>query len=734
MKELELLAPAGSLTTLKAVVNAGADAVYLGGEMFGARAYADNFTQEELFEGIDYGHRNNCRVILAVNTLLKEEELKKHLYEYILPYYERGIDAVIVQDFGVMGFLHEQFPDLPLHTSTQMTVTGVDGAKFLVKHGASRIVMARELSFAEIRKIHDAVDVELEGFVHGALCYCYSGQCLLSSMLGGRSGNRGRCAQPCRLPYEVLDVQGKAIGKAENYILSPKDLCTIDNIPKLAECGLYSFKIEGRMKQAEYAAGVVSIYRKYMDDYLKGGKDNFHVSREDQKKLLELGNRSGFTSGYYDMHNGREMMTLDRPGHTKGDEALQEQVRSAYIDHEKKEQVSGKLWLEKGNKAKLEVFGKERKAEGFGDVVQQADKRPLTEEMVREKLLKTGNTPYYFDKLEIIMDKDVFLPVQALNKLRREVLDRLAAAENEPYRRKTVEELSYAAFVIPKQRLNEKNEPFLAVSVETREAFDTVLSAWFVKRVYLDSMMFSQSGFEVELKEAVNLVHKAGKEAYFTFPAVFRGETRERYLKIWDKIEISGLDGFLIKSYDVLGFCKERKIQEERMILDHNMYTYSNAAKEAFWRSGILYDTAPLELNKRELSGRKNANSELILYGYLPLMISAQCVHKNMEGCDKKSQLRYLKDRYRKKFAVKNNCGECYNIIYNSSPLSLMHRKKEIAPLGFMSYRLQFTNEKRETIREILSLYEKLWQKEMDIKAVSYLKDYTNGHFNRGVE
>lgn len=734
MKKLELLAPAGSLTTLKAVVNAGADAVYLGGEMFGARAYADNFTQEELFEGIDYGHRNGCRVILAVNTLLKEEELKKHLYEYILPYYEQGIDAVIVQDFGVMGFLHEQFPKLPLHTSTQMTVAGVDGAKFLAEHGASRIVMARELSFAEIKEIHAAVDVELEGFVHGALCYCYSGQCLLSSMLGGRSGNRGRCAQPCRLPYEVLDVRGQAIGKAENYILSPKDLCTIDNIPKLAECGLYSFKIEGRMKQAEYAAGVVSIYRKYMDAYLKHGKENYHVSQEDKKKLLEFGNRSGFTSGYYDMHNGREMMTLDRPGHTKGNEALQEQVRSTYIDREKKETVSGKLWLWKGKKSRLEVTGKEQKAEIFGDVVQQADKRPLTEETVREKLLKTGNTPYVFEKLDIFMDEDIFLPVQSLNKLRREVLERLATAENEPYRRKKVEALSYAAFVGKERRMNAKTEALLTVSVETKEAFDTVLPVRFVKRIYLDSMMFSKSGFGAELKEAVDLAHKAGKEAYFIFPTIFRGETRSRYLKAWDKIETSGLDGFLIKSYDVLGFCREKKVPKEKLVLDHNMYTYSDAAKEAFRRSDILYDTAPLELNKRELSGRKNDNSELILYGYLPLMISAQCVHKNMEGCDKKSQLCYLKDRYRKKFGVKNNCTECYNIIYNSSPLSLIHRKQEIMPLGFMGCRLQFTNEKEETIREILSLYEKLWIKEMDVKSISYLDNYTNGHFNRGVE
>lgn len=434
-KKLELLAPAGSLTTLKAVVNAGADAVYLGGEMFGARAYANNFSKEELFEGIDYGHRHNCKVILAVNTLLKEEELKNHLYEYLLPYYERGIDAVIVQDFGVFEFLHRQFPLLPLHTSTQMTVTGVDGARFLADKGASRVVMAREMSFEEIKKIHDAVDIEIESFVHGALCYCYSGQCLFSSMLGGRSGNRGRCAQPCRLPYEVLSEDKKRIGRAENYILSPKDLCTIENIPRLAESGVYSFKIEGRMKQAEYAAGVVSIYRKYMDFYLEKGKEGYQVSNEDMQKLYDFGNRSGFTKGYYFMHNGKEMMTFDKPNHTKSNNALQEQIKKDYIDIEIKEKIYGNLRLQKEKPAMIEIAAEDHAVQVLGDTVQKAEKRPLTRENVLEKMKKTGNTPYEFAEFTVDMEEDVFLPIQSLNQLRRNALEQLEAGEMMQYRR-----------------------------------------------------------------------------------------------------------------------------------------------------------------------------------------------------------------------------------------------------------------------------------------------------------
>lgn len=734
-KKLELLAPAGSLATLKAVVNAGADAVYLGGELFGARAYANNFSKEELLEGIDYGHRNDCRVILAVNTLLKEKELKEQLFDYLLPYYEKGIDAVIVQDFGVMAWIKEQFPGLPIHTSTQMTVTGVEGAKFLASMGADRVVMARELSFSEIREIHEAVDVELEGFVHGALCYCYSGQCLFSSMLGGRSGNRGRCAQPCRLPYQVLNGAKKPLGRAENYILSPKDLCTIENIPKLAEAGIYSFKIEGRMKQAEYAAGVVSIYRKYMDRYLSYGATDYAVAKEDKKKLYDFGNRSGFTDGYYTKHNGKEMITFEKPNHTKSNDALQEQIRKQYIETEKKEQIKGKVFLQKGVPARMEVSLRELSVSVTGDVVQKAKNSPLKKENIYEKLNKTKSTPYEFESLEIIMEDDIFLPVQAINQLRRDVLTKLAREEAEAFVRKPVEKklIEYSD-----NSENLPGETCLSVSVETKEAFFASVKRAFVKRIYLDSQIFGQktSGKSEaeEMKELVKLAKEAGKEVYYIFPFVFRSSTKKRYEMFVEELKTVGFDGFLIKSYDEIGFCREHQISEEKLMLDHNMYTYTDFTRHSFASCGIKRDTAPLELNAKELMHRDNTDSEMILYGYLPLMVSAQCVHKNMQGCDKKRQISYLKDRYGKEFAVKNNCKDCYNVIYNVSPLSLMHQKKEILPMGFSWYRLCFTLETEKEAEHILDLYEKMWLQGKKKEEVSYLLDYTNGHFKRGVE
>ena len=260
----ELLAPAGCYESMTAAFAAGADAVYIGGSRFGARAYAENPDEDLLKRAIDYAHEKNRRLYLTVNTLLKDDELDG-LYDYLNPYYREGLDAVIVQDLGVLRYIRDVFPGLDIHASTQMGITSAYGARFLKELGATRIVTARELSLEEIRGIHESTDIEIESFIHGALCFCYSGQCLLSSMIGGRSGNRGRCAQPCRLPYDLYE-NGKRVNKKEKqYLLSPKDICTLELLPQLIESGVYSMKIEGRMKRPEYAAGVVRIYRRYLD-------------------------------------------------------------------------------------------------------------------------------------------------------------------------------------------------------------------------------------------------------------------------------------------------------------------------------------------------------------------------------------------------------------------------------------------------------------------------------------
>ena len=306
----ELLAPAGSYETMLVAFNAGADAVYVGGQKFGARAFAGNFNEEELVRAINYAHMFDKKLYLTVNTLIKEEEFSQ-LYDYIKPYYEAGLDAVIVQDIGVLKFIAGNFTALPIHCSTQMTITGEEFGEVLAENkSVTRIVTPRELNLAEIKKMYTVTGLEIESFVHGALCYCYSGQCLLSSIIGARSGNRGRCAQPCRLTFSNAEQ------KVDNkHLLSPKDLCTLEILPEIIETGVYSLKIEGRMKKPEYVASVVAIYRKYIDRYLKNGKKNYKVIQEDIDTLKDIYNRGGFTDGFYKRQNGSEMMTINRPNH-----------------------------------------------------------------------------------------------------------------------------------------------------------------------------------------------------------------------------------------------------------------------------------------------------------------------------------------------------------------------------------------------------------------------------------
>ena len=291
MKRVELLAPAGDMACFKAAVNAGADAIYLGGEEYGARAYASNFTTEELCEAICYAHLFDVKVYLTVNTLVKERELSG-LCDFIRPFYEVGLDGVIIQDFGVLQTLKSNFPGLELHGSTQMCVTGKYGAELLKEYGVSRVVPAREVSLDEMKEIK-ATGIEVEAFIHGAMCYCYSGQCLFSSFLGGRSGNRGRCAGPCRLPYT-------AFGQKEIYPLSLKDMCTLPILHELLDADIDSFKIEGRMKNPYYVAGVTAIYRKYIDLYYetKQNGKKYKVDQKDLDMLRKLYVRTELETGY----------------------------------------------------------------------------------------------------------------------------------------------------------------------------------------------------------------------------------------------------------------------------------------------------------------------------------------------------------------------------------------------------------------------------------------------------
>jgi putative protease len=713
LNTFELLAPAGSPEILRAVIAAGADAVYVGGRSFGARAYADNFSEEALTESIDFAHLYGKKVYLTVNTLIKNQEMDK-LYDYLLPYYERGLDAVLVQDLGAMRFIRENFPDLPVHTSTQMTVTGVEGARVLQQLGAERIVMAREVSLAEMKRIHDETGAELEAFVHGALCYCYSGQCLFSSMLGGRSGNRGRCAQPCRLPYSV---DGK-----ESYVLSLKDLCGIESLDKLREAGVYSLKIEGRMKQLSYAAGVVSVYRKAID--------TGSVTKADLKKLSELGSRCGFTDAYYYRKNGADMVTFKKPNYEK-------KCEENYEYTVQKIKLCGRLTLQNKKPAFYEVSTEDKSFSfGVGGMeVMPAAKKPLDREDVKKRMEKTGDTCFEMQDIGIELDDNVFLPNGELNRLRREALEGLKQAMLSPYFRKNDGCKPKTKISLQSGEATKERPQTLVFSalIENRDQISPILAAERISRVYLDYLTYDMPNDFKVLKADADKCRAAGKEVYFALPRIFRAETSDFFINYIDDIKTVRFDGFLVRNYEEINFVKEY-MEECELIADHSLYTYNDLATEAFAGLGFSKNTVPLELNRGEIKHRFNAKSEVVIYGRYPLMTSAGCVHANTAGCDKKPATTFLSDRYRTKFPVKNVCSACYNVVYNSLPVMLFSQLKELERAGISEFRLDFTVESSEEAEEVIALLDEFAAGNISKYPTKWQDRYTNGHYKRGVE
>lgn len=702
-KDFELLAPAGSLEILKGVIESGADAVYVGGSMFGARAYANNFTEEELLEAIDFAHLRGVKVYLTVNTLIKNSEFSK-LYDYLLVYYKRGLDAVIVQDLGVVKAIHEYFPSMEIHTSTQMTVTGADGVRFLSQFGVTRVVMAREVSLAEMKRIHEETGMELEAFVHGALCYSYSGQCLFSSILGGRSGNRGRCAQPCRLPYTVE-------GKKDEYILSLKDMCGIKALDKLHDAGVYSLKIEGRMKQLEYACGVVKYYRSYIDSMKP-------VTDADYDRIKALGNRCGFTDRYYFDHNGSDMVTYVKPNFVSNAAEPSPEKRKLSIE--------GELVLREGEPGSLTVKRGDVTYKASIEPVSAALKAPLDKKAAIDRINKTGDTDFEFSHIKAQIGENVFVPNGAINKLRRDAISGLCDKLLKKYYRDDARYADMSGLTaIPEHVVKSDaahdeaiNDYTTICSCMTRAQLDTLIGYECFDEFYLDFDMYDRKTLIQQFADDVKSLTKRNKKVYLMLPTIFRADSSDYFVSIAKELDKVSFEGFVVKNYEEL-YLTENLFTGKKVILDHNMYTFNDVSKSAFFEHGVSGDTVPLELNSREIMHRNNIGSQMIVYGYYPLMTTANCVHKNTKGCDKKQKLIYLKDRYNKSFAVCNNCKECYNTIYNSLPTMLTKNISKLKEAGIRSFRYSFTIETPKQIKAV-----------MDDKVA----EYTNGHYKRGVE
>lgn len=713
----ELLSPAGDFECFLAAIAAGADAVYAGGDRFGARAYAKNFNSDELKEAIERSHLFDRKFYLTVNTILKNNEISE-LYDYIAPLYEAGLDGVIVQDLGVISVLSGMFPKLPLHASTQMAVTDIEGVRLLADMGIKRIVPARELSLSEIRKIYEATGMELECFIHGALCYSYSGKCLFSSILGGRSGNRGRCAQPCRLPYN---------GK---YILSARDLMTLDILPELIGAGIASFKIEGRMKSKEYVATVTGIYRKYIDRFFDAQDEEYFVEQYDREQLDKIYTRSGHCDGYYNIRNGRSMISVDKPSYASGDDEDLKSLFQKYAGKDIKIMTEAKVKACKGEKLRLEFNCKGCSTVYYGEIVEASRKSPTGSEDIRKQIDKTGGTCFEFSEIDITCDDDIFIPVSSLNRARREGLQLLKDKIALKYRRNADEALVYNECIKESIRPSDDNKHYKKPKVNCRidriDMLDQVIGYDLADMITINVSAVNESN----IASVTEKIHDHGKAVFFALPQIIRNGYLERNPYILNILKNGMADGITVDNYESLYFLRERRFKGV-ILSDLHMYAANDDAVNAYESSGIDVITYPVELNLKELKDLELKGGEFILYGRIPMMVSAQCVMKTQDRCIKDNGVSYIRDRYGNSFPCVRECGECFNTILNSVPTMITRIDDLTKALKPYSYRIHFTVESSSEIDKILSLYDDIFAKrEFEDPGT----DHTLGHLKRGVE
>ncbi len=769
-RAVELLAPAGSMEAFRGAVNAGADAVYLAGRRFGARAYADNFDEEELTEAIDRAHLLGVRVYLTVNVLTRQDELED-LGRFVSAMYRVGLDGVIVQDLGTAAHLHRLCPELELHASTQMSVTGPEAVRFLKKQGFVRVVPARELSLQEIVLLKKE-GIEIESFVHGAMCYSYSGRCLMSSFLGGRSGNRGRCAGTCRLPYRIVDGNGQPLGTDGTcYPISMRDMCVLPILPELMDAGIDSFKIEGRMKKPEYAAGTTAIYRKYIDRFYawdkSGRPGRWQIEKEDLEKLYQLYIRTELCRGYYHVRNGREMVTVREPGYKGADPEQLERIRSTYLQKDRKREICGEAEICAGKPATLRVWtaeetgrreGSERKeagrpvpetggkgspcAEGRAATelpVQEARSRALTREEIYEKLSRTGASPFSFRDLQVTTDGHAFLPVSALGELRRKALEELTEACRAEWRKggdASLRDGSKAAKCTPLAEVSRAAEraslaeasPYLMIMVQSLGQAEAVL-AW--SREYAGRIELILDGEAGECGAQIrDFIRRENREipVLAALPYVLRETDREWLRRFYDQ-NYDIFYGFVTRSLEELEFLIEEEY-DNKVIVDSGLYVW-NRESEAVLRNSVrrpekMQIVLPMELDRKELyrtfagdegKGEQGGLSDKILpvYGRIPLMITANCVRKTGGQCTGRRQPEGaqgaycgLSDRKGTVFPVRTDCRHCQNVVYNSVPLSLHKFAEDPLWRGVRALLVSFTTENRQKIFEVLNVYSSL--------------------------
>lgn len=712
---MELLSPAGNYEAFLAAVKAGADAVYIGGNKYGARAYADNFSDEEIISAIHYAHLFNVKVYLTVNTLIKEKEWRDVL-EYVRPFYHAGLDACIVQDIGLISVFNKEFATMECHVSTQGFATDVNSVLLYKSLGASRVVLARELSLDEIVDIKDKCDIEIETFIHGSMCYSYSGQCLLSSCLGGRSGNRGRCAGPCRLPYSVIS-DGKESDEA--YYLSMKDQCTLEMIPQLIDAGIDSLKIEGRMKKPEYTAFVTAIYRKYIDKYTKNPEAKYVVDKNDLDNLRHIYMRTEIGTGYYNIRNGKSMITLDNPAYSGNDDALMEKIRKDYLSEPRKYPVKMVANICQGEELSVYMTDNDREITVTGPIIEESINHPATREEIIPKLSKLGDTPFCLDSIEVNITGNCFVPVKVLNDLRREAVEKLK------------EEIFLTDFPVyrhmPLKPLYERDKETFdrksIVSIMSEDQFTVVNST--CSDIYIlvhHSLINRLTDFCNEAKANGNIV-------FVNFPHILRTENDKYYEELFEKVNASDVAGIMVHNFGSIALVGKYNYKGF-VLYGSGLYAWNRQSIEFFKRytdAGVVSN----ELSEYEANDLESDNY-VCIYGKLPLMHSANCILKTSNRCMKNSgnPWEFLKDRKNVCFPAFRDCKVCENIIFNSVPTSL-HDTVIKGKISRNNSLISFTDEDCSTVKDVLNAYEECFQGSG--KALTGI-NYTKGYWKRGVE
>jgi putative protease len=700
--KMELLSPAGSFEALRAAVYNGADSVYLGGGSFNARQYAKNFEKEELEAAANLCRRNGVNLYLTLNTLVSDRE--ENQFFKAAAYANRiGITGVIVQDLGMAKTIRAAFPDLLVHGSTQMSIHNLAGVEEAARMGLSRVVLARELPLEDIAYICKRSPIEIEVFIHGALCVCYSGQCYFSGQIGERSGNRGRCAQVCRLPYGINQKKNKV------FPMSLKDLCGAKYVKALEDMGVKSLKIEGRMKRPEYVAVVTEIYKKLI-------RTGHPPTRRDLERLELIFSRQGFTDGYLTKKLGRHMFGV-RQEEENGKEyhKLLADARKTLdpSNAPKRIRVDLSCMLHKGKPAYLKAVDEdENSAWAKGDVVEAAKTRPITLMDIQTQLEKTGGTPYFVRSVTADLEEGISIPLSAINKLRRKALDEISNKRMEPPVR------SYMPFAPLPGILPSKKKVDFSVSVKNESQINDRLLELKPQRIYMPLWNIEKN------LACINRIQRAGVKLCATMPRVVYDSEKKQVEKMLDTVLEEGVQSALCGNIGQIQLLLDLGFSVHG---DFGLNVFNSRSILALKEMGLSSFTASFELAAAQIRHlKKYLPTEIIVYGRLPLMLTANCLLGEKPLCDKQCDGNsMLIDRKGEAFLTMAEY-HCRNEIYNAHPLYLCDKIFSFHQLGINTMRLIFTN---ENDRQVSKIFEEHLTGDM-IKP----DKFTRGLYYKGVE